>query len=374
MSFLMITYNQERYIAEALHSALAQDYPDLEIIVCDDVSADRTYEIASEIAAAYRGHHRVILHRNPRNLGIAANFYQAFTLSSGEWLFMAAGDDISLPNRCAAVADGIARFPRALAFGANYEIIDGVGRSLGYSDPKQIVGFGAVLCWRRCVFADFPPLSSELKVEDYPLYTRVFALGGTYVKLPEVILRYRIDGHSFLGLDRDTALKVKQFQLKLVDVYRRCFEQRLTDFEIGVKKRLITQTQALALAARQKWYLRDLDLQYENYQEAIRAMTCGIWEQLRYLFTGSSLQLHDHWRKRLCTVLRGQPLLVWLKRRCFGKAANTGLPACVPSTAAHAPCEVTTERYLADWACDYHQTVFLSLDTASAPAPGNIQP
>lgn len=41
---------------------------------------------------AYRGTHRVILHRNERNLGIGANFQQAYELSTGDWLFMAAGD------------------------------------------------------------------------------------------------------------------------------------------------------------------------------------------------------------------------------------------------------------------------------------------
>ena len=96
-SFLMITYNQEKYIADALNSALAQDYPDLEIVISDDCSKDRTFEIATEIAKNYHGPHKIILNRNEPNLGIGGNFYKAYTLSSGEWLFMAAGGDLSLP-------------------------------------------------------------------------------------------------------------------------------------------------------------------------------------------------------------------------------------------------------------------------------------
>lgn len=91
-SFLLITYNQENYIEEALQSAFDQDYPNLEIVVCDDCSQDRTFELASQMVKAYRGTHRVILHRNERNLGIGANFQQAYELSTGDWLFMAAGD------------------------------------------------------------------------------------------------------------------------------------------------------------------------------------------------------------------------------------------------------------------------------------------
>ncbi|MDD4098144.1 MAG: glycosyltransferase [Lentisphaeria bacterium] len=373
MSFLMITYNQERYVAEALQSALSQDCPNLEIIICDDASRDRTYEIASEIAAAYRGHHRLVLHRNPRNLGIAANFYQAYTLSSGEWLFMAAGDDVSLPNRCAVVADGMARFPRALAFGTNYEIIDGAGRSLGYFDPRVPVGAGAVVCWQRCILADFPPLTSELKVEDYPLYTRVFALGGTFVKLPAVTVRYRVDGHSFLGQDRNTALTVKQYQLKMAGMYRRCLEQRLADLELVRQKRDVPG--ADGLAERQQWFIRDLELQRENCQEAIRAMTCGIPGQLRYLLASSSLPLHDHWWKRLLTVLRGQRLLIGLKRLFRRPTAGIALPPCVPSIPPDLPpCEVTVERYLADLACDYHHAVFLRPEAAQEPGHGSVRP
>lgn len=91
-SFLLISYNQENYIEEALQSAFDQDYPNLEIVVCDDCSQDRTFELASRMVEAYRGPHRVILHRNERNLGIGANFQQAYELSTGDWLFMAAGD------------------------------------------------------------------------------------------------------------------------------------------------------------------------------------------------------------------------------------------------------------------------------------------
>ena len=71
-SFLMITYNQEQYIADALNSALAQDYPNLEIIVSDDCSSDQTFAIATDIASNYRGPHKITLNRNEPNLGIGA--------------------------------------------------------------------------------------------------------------------------------------------------------------------------------------------------------------------------------------------------------------------------------------------------------------
>lgn len=178
ISLLMITYNQEKYIEEALRGALSQEYPDVEIVVCDDCSHDETFGIARRIVADYHGPHRVILHQNERNLGIGANFQQAYELASGDWLVMAAGDDISLPNRCQVIAEGAREYPQALAFATNYEVIDGDGARHGYSKEAQPMVVGAALCWHRRIFAEFPPMGAEAKTEDGTLLPRVFLLGG----------------------------------------------------------------------------------------------------------------------------------------------------------------------------------------------------
>ncbi len=41
-SILFVAYNQRRFVAEAIRSAMAQDYRDLELVVCDDASSDDT--------------------------------------------------------------------------------------------------------------------------------------------------------------------------------------------------------------------------------------------------------------------------------------------------------------------------------------------
>lgn len=48
VTIMIATYDQERFIGEAIESAMAQDYSNLEIVVCDDCSTDRTYEIAKQ--------------------------------------------------------------------------------------------------------------------------------------------------------------------------------------------------------------------------------------------------------------------------------------------------------------------------------------
>lgn len=101
-SALLLTYNQEAFVKEALESLFNQDYENLEIIVSDDASTDNTWRVIEEIAKARNGKGKLVLHRNPQNLGLTANYEAAFKLATGDLIFSAAGDDISATDRCSA--------------------------------------------------------------------------------------------------------------------------------------------------------------------------------------------------------------------------------------------------------------------------------
>ena len=90
VSIMIPTYNQENYIAQAIESALMQDYDNIEIIISDDCSTDRTEEIAKR----YLSDHRVKYFRNSTNLGRVKNYHHTlYDLSSGEWVINLDGDD-----------------------------------------------------------------------------------------------------------------------------------------------------------------------------------------------------------------------------------------------------------------------------------------
>ncbi len=101
-SVLLLTYNQEAFVGEALQSLLEQDYENLEIVISDDCSSDNTWEIIQHKIQRNSGSKKIITNRNHANLGVVGNFFKAFGLSTGELIFTAAGDDVSLPNRCSA--------------------------------------------------------------------------------------------------------------------------------------------------------------------------------------------------------------------------------------------------------------------------------
>ncbi len=98
VSFVMTCYQHEKYVREAVLAAFAQDYEPLEIILSDDCSSDTTFSIIEEENAKYMGPHKVITNRNSIDLGIE-HLNKIMSLASGDFIVIAHGDDISLPNR-----------------------------------------------------------------------------------------------------------------------------------------------------------------------------------------------------------------------------------------------------------------------------------
>lgn len=55
VSFGIITYNQEQFILDTLKGAVSQEYDNMEIIVSDDNSTDKTFEIVESFVKSYEG-------------------------------------------------------------------------------------------------------------------------------------------------------------------------------------------------------------------------------------------------------------------------------------------------------------------------------
>ena len=89
VSIQIPTYNQQQYIAKAVESCLAQDYPNLEIVVADDCSTDRTREIVEGFRDP-----RLRYFRNEINIGRVANYRKAlYEYCAGDWVVNLDGDD-----------------------------------------------------------------------------------------------------------------------------------------------------------------------------------------------------------------------------------------------------------------------------------------
>ena len=95
VSILIPTYNQSRYLLQAVESALNQDYAHLEVIVCDDASSDWDQGLLKTFVADPR----LRIHRNPHNLGRVKNYRQClYELAKLDWVLVLDGDDFLLDH------------------------------------------------------------------------------------------------------------------------------------------------------------------------------------------------------------------------------------------------------------------------------------
>lgn len=104
ISVVMCTYNGEAHVGQQLDSILSQTFADIEVIINDDDSTDRTYSILKTYAAKDP---RIDLHRNRENLGYNKNFEKALMFARGEWIAISDQDDIWLPNKLATLYNHI---------------------------------------------------------------------------------------------------------------------------------------------------------------------------------------------------------------------------------------------------------------------------
>ena len=153
ITFALIAYNQERYIREAVDGAFAQTYSPLEIILSDDCSTDQTFEIMQEMAKKYTGPHTVQLNKNNENLGITGHLNKIGSMARGEWIGVAAGDDISLEDRISTLYTCAARDQSIQAVYSAVTPVDEFGTPIPTEwDHTQAIHPSTV---RECVRRDF---------------------------------------------------------------------------------------------------------------------------------------------------------------------------------------------------------------------------
>lgn len=87
------TYNRADFLRQALDSALAQSYPNIEVVVSDNASTDGT----ANLLASYCDPRLVCLHQE-RNLGMVTNWNACLSAASGDFFLLLSDDDLLYPS------------------------------------------------------------------------------------------------------------------------------------------------------------------------------------------------------------------------------------------------------------------------------------
>lgn len=137
VSVIVLTYEHEAYIAQALDSILMQETDfSYEILIGDDASSDGTSDIVRKYAQAYPQTIQAFIRE--QNLGATRNLYDLLKRARGKYIASCEGDDFwSDPQKLQIQVDFLENQPEHSGCAHIVKVIDESGNSLG-SEPKWI--------------------------------------------------------------------------------------------------------------------------------------------------------------------------------------------------------------------------------------------
>lgn len=234
-SIIIPAFNAEKCIERCFSSIIKQDFDNYEIIVVDDCSSDQT---ANQVERLSQQNPNIMvkLHRNERNLGVAASRNVGIRLATGEFLlFVDADDQLTRPDVLTKVANktlNSENLPDAILFGGfiHYKTTSGktwfkfylrVGRhdhDLNFQMHRKIMHY----VWLMCVRRDFLLEHNLQFQEDLQVYEDVIfrAQVLSWTKHIETIAEFFYDynrqlSHNSLSCDHTNTLKHKFAILKI---------------------------------------------------------------------------------------------------------------------------------------------------------------
>ena len=206
VSVLMLAYNHERYIRQAIESALAQrtSFP-FEIVIGEDCSTDGTRAIVAEYGRRHPDRIRLLL--RPHNFGMQRNSWETYSACRGQYYAPLEGDDYwTDPDKLQFQVDFLDAHPECVACFHDMTTVDSEGRPLGEKFPnpppaKDRLDFHDLLAVnspptltvmaRRLTFSERPRFMDDLPMGDWP-FNLLLARHGTFAYLPRKVAEYRV--------------------------------------------------------------------------------------------------------------------------------------------------------------------------------------
>lgn len=138
ISIIIIFYNEEKYLSEAIESVLIQTYQNWELLLVDDGSTDKSNLIAQKYASQHPGKIIYTHHENNKNAGMSISRNWGVKHASGEFIAFIDADDVWFPNKLATQMDIFNKFTSAdLIYGPALIWQNHKGENSGSKDSLQ---------------------------------------------------------------------------------------------------------------------------------------------------------------------------------------------------------------------------------------------
>jgi len=234
LSVAMITYNQERFIAQAIESVLAQNVNfDYEIVIGEDCSTDGTRVVVMDFQRRYRERIKLLLRE--RNIGGFRNIESTLAACHGEYVAILEGDDYwTSVDKLQRQVDFLDAHPDYAVCCHRARWINETGLAETFAEAfvfpslaagpyaiddllkdNFVVTCSAVL--RRDLSGPLPPCFSKTKVGDWPRYV-LAAKHGKIELMDDIMAVYRMhSGGMWSSMSRLTRLEECSQMLKTLD-------------------------------------------------------------------------------------------------------------------------------------------------------------
>ena len=198
ISIIIPCYNHATYLREAIESALAQEYPNIEVIIIDDGSTDNTDAIAS------RYEEKIILLQQ-ENKGLSAARNAGIRISSGEFILCLDADDRILPAFCTLTAAvlsnnasvGIVATGWRFFGELNYTVVP---RAVSLVEQLATNPISCSALFRKSDWELVGGFDESMHdgFEDWELWIRLRKRGYELEVVPEILFEYRRKGSSMV--------------------------------------------------------------------------------------------------------------------------------------------------------------------------------
>jgi len=195
VSIVIPAYNHAGYLGEAIQGVLAQDYPNIELIVLDDGSTDATPEVLRKYSGQFYW-------ETQRNAGQAATLNKAWGMAKGEFLGYLSADDLLLPGCVSAAVEALQASPEIVLTYCDFELIDPHSRVIRtvrareFDYREMVVSLtcapGPGVFFRRAAFQRAGGWDTALRqMPDYDYWLRL-GLTGAFKRIPRTLAAFRV--------------------------------------------------------------------------------------------------------------------------------------------------------------------------------------
>ncbi len=208
VTIIITTYNYAHTVGTAIESALRQDYPNLEVLVVDNASTDRTPELVEKYASDPR--FRYV--RNAENIGMVPNHNKGLREARGAYFLFLSADDFLMPHSISYSYRYLMDHPDVDVLYTTTYFVNESGAYIGVrhmsGQPHAAYGFernefawmlaeGCYMCFptmlmRRDLYERFGELDEAIKAADFEIVVRWAANGVRFAYEPEPTAAVRL--------------------------------------------------------------------------------------------------------------------------------------------------------------------------------------